>query len=118
MLLLQEMARLQEEVESKCGALFGAVATSEDDEERAQTTMALHYCVSSVVCPPAAAAFMSALERADADETIVEAASAEMSGCVESFFDRCRGGGGGGVGLAAGAAAQPVAGVTLRSDVV
>jgi hypothetical protein len=36
---------------------------------------------------------------------------------VESFFDRCRGGGGG-VGLAAGAAAQPVAGVTLRSDVV
>lgn len=112
---LQELARLQTDVEDKCGALFGAVAASEDEQERAQTTMALHYCVSSVVCPPAAAAFMSALERAaDVDEGVIEAASSEMSSCVEGFFQKCRG-----VGLAAGLDAQPGTkeGVTLRSDV-
>lgn len=107
--------RLQTQVDNKCGALFGAVAASEDEQERAQTTMALHYCVSSVVCPPAAAAFMSALERnADADERVIEAASSEMSTCVEDFFHKCRG-----VGLATVVDDQLGAkqGVTLRSDV-
>lgn len=111
---LQEIARLQSEVDDKCGALFGAVAASEDEQERAQTTMALHYCVSSVVCPPTAVAFMSALEQnADVGEGVIEAASDEMSTCVEAFFQKCRG-----VGLASVAAAQPGAkeGITLRSD--
>ena len=112
-LLPQETVRLQTEVDQKCGALFGAVAASEDEQERAQTTMALHYCVSSVVCPPAAAAFMSALEQnAQADERVIEAASSEMSTCVEDFFHKCRG-----VGLAAALEDQPKQGVTLRSDV-
>ena len=83
---LQELARLQTDVEDKCGALFGAVAASEDEQERAQTTMALHYCVSSVVCPPAAAAFMSALERAaDVDEGVIDASKLVATKVVEVF---------------------------------
>lgn len=132
-----ETVALQEKVEVKCGALvttvphpppqlifpgtflrdclwfqFGAVSAAEDDEERAQTSMALNYCVSTVVCPPAATAFMAALERADVSESEVETANLAVSSCVEGFLSKVRN-----AGLADGlTAASPIEGVTLRSN--
>ena len=108
-----ETAGLKEKVEGKCGALFDAVAACEDEEEKARATVALNYCVSGVVCPPAAKAFMAALE-GGADAAAVEAANGAVTSCAEGFFRRVGAG-----GLASGAARRAAGGgAVLRQDAV
>jgi hypothetical protein len=60
-------------VEQGCGAqaeLVRRCAAGEgpDPEACGRASLGLNYCIASVACPPAAAAFMSALESADADD--------------------------------------------------
>uniref|UniRef100_A0A7S1TL80 Holocytochrome c-type synthase n=1 Tax=Erythrolobus australicus TaxID=1077150 RepID=A0A7S1TL80_9RHOD len=80
-----KLKSISEQVHSKCSQSFELVQRACAAPESAQCEQAqlgLSYCMASVVCPDAANAFMSAMQRGEGEEA---AAFSQMTACVDRF---------------------------------
>mmetsp|Transcript_11660 Transcript_11660/g.31942 ORF Transcript_11660/g.31942 Transcript_11660/m.31942 type:complete len:268 (+) Transcript_11660:2-805(+) len=73
-------------MQTKCAGFAEALKACDSEASCSQAAMALNYCMASVVCPPEAAAFMTAMEAGESEEA-AGAAFERMSDCLEHFRD-------------------------------